>query len=160
MVLEDIMNDWKSFPILTRADGSYVITHDGLPYHVPAEEPMHGEVAAYAALHPGAVFPEPGEQPNDNEQQNWLQQGFEYLVRKRLNEFAQTKDYDEIVAACSYSTSTNATYAAEGQYCVDARDATWAAAIALVPDVRAGTLTPEQAIARLPALAWPDEATA
>lgn len=45
---------FTDFPITRRADGSYVITQDGLPYHVPNNgewEDLWAEVDAYAQEH-------------------------------------------------------------------------------------------------------------
>ena len=77
-------------------------------------------------------------------------------VQQRLDDFAKTRGYDSILTAATYATSTNPTFAAEGQYAVEARDATWAKAFELL----AGYLErgefpdwPETAKA-LPKLAW------
>jgi hypothetical protein len=71
----------------------------------------------------------------------------------RLNAFALKRQYGDIASARPAALSTE--YAADGQAANAAYDATRTAAIALAPDVRAGTLTPEQALAQLPAPAWP-----
>ncbi|MDR2893560.1 MAG: hypothetical protein LBV80_10885 [Deltaproteobacteria bacterium] len=46
-------------------------------------------------------------------------------VQARLDNFAATRGYDGILSAASYAFSSNPAYAAEGQYCVEVRDATW-----------------------------------
>ena len=49
------MIDWQSFPVTRRADGSYVIVYNGLPYHVPDSgkwRDLWVEVDAYAQAHP------------------------------------------------------------------------------------------------------------
>lgn len=80
-------------------------------------------------------------------------------VQQRLDEFARTRNYDSILSACTYATSTVPKFAAEGQYCVEARDATWAALYAILAEVEAGTRTAPSGYADieqdLPALAWP-----
>lgn len=56
------MNDWQSFPVTRRADGSYVITNNGLPYHVPNSDgftALWAEVDTYAQAHPEQVTDEP-----------------------------------------------------------------------------------------------------
>lgn len=56
------MISWQSFPITRRADGSYVITNNGLPYHVPnigEWAALWAEVDAYAQAHPEQVTDEP-----------------------------------------------------------------------------------------------------
>ena len=56
------MISWQSFPITRRADGSYVITNNGLPYHVPNSDgftALWTEVDTYAQAHPEQVTEEP-----------------------------------------------------------------------------------------------------
>lgn len=56
------MIDWQSFPVTRRADGSYVIVYNGLPYHVPDSgkwRDLWVEVDAYAQAHPEQVTDEP-----------------------------------------------------------------------------------------------------
>ena len=56
------MISWQSFPITRRADGSYVITNNGLPYHVPNSDgftALWAEVDAWAQAHPEQVTDEP-----------------------------------------------------------------------------------------------------
>ena len=80
-------------------------------------------------------------------------------LQQRLDDFARSRNYDGILSACTYASSSVAKFAAEGQYCVQARDATWAAAYAILAEVQAGTRPLPQGLAdieaALPALAWP-----
>lgn len=79
-------------------------------------------------------------------------------VQARLDDFARTRGYDGILSACSYATSTNAKFAAEGRYCIEARDNTWAACYATMADVESGKRsmpTLDEILAELPKLAWP-----
>lgn len=80
-------------------------------------------------------------------------------IQKRLDDFAKTRNYDGILSACTYATSTVPKFAAEGQYCVQARDATWAAGYALMDEVLAGTRPVPTSISdiesELPELVWP-----
>lgn len=82
-------------------------------------------------------------------------------TQTRLDAFAQGRNYDGILSACSYATSTVPKFQAEGQYCVQARDATWAALYAILAQVQAGERPLPQGYAdleaQLPILAWPDE---
>lgn len=77
----------------------------------------------------------------------------------RLDEFAQTRNYDGILSACTYATSSVPKFASEGQYCVDARDATWATLYTIMGEVLAGTRAMPAGFADvsplLPALVWP-----
>lgn len=80
-------------------------------------------------------------------------------TQARLDDFAKTRGYDGILSACTYATSTIPKFAAEGQYCVGARDATWGALYALMDDVMAGKWQMPAEFADveplLPALGWP-----
>lgn len=79
-------------------------------------------------------------------------------IQGQLDDFAKTRNYDGILSACTYATSTVAAFAVEGQYCVQARDLTWMAAYVILADVNAGTRpmpTIEAVLTELPALAWP-----
>lgn len=77
----------------------------------------------------------------------------------RLDAFALTRGYDNIVSACSYATSTHAKYGPEGRYCVDAREQTWDTLFAGLAEVAAGTRPMPTGYsdieAELPALVWP-----
>ena len=80
-------------------------------------------------------------------------------VQKRLDVFAQTRNYDGILSACTYANSTVPKFAAEGQYAVNARDAAWATCYQIMAAVQAGQRpmpTVEQVLSELPALAWPN----
>lgn len=80
-------------------------------------------------------------------------------IQRRLDEFAKTRNYDGILSACTYATSTVPKFQAEGQYCVNARDATWAAAYTILAEVQNGQRPVPASIAdfvdNLPALDWP-----
>lgn len=80
-------------------------------------------------------------------------------TQARLDDFARTRNYDGILSACTYATSTVSKFKAEGQYCVDARDQTWATLYALMGEVEAGTrnvpASYDDIENHLPALTWP-----
>lgn len=79
-------------------------------------------------------------------------------IQKRLDDFARTRNYDGILSAATYATSAVVKFKAEGQYAVEARDATWAKGYEILAAVEAGTRplpTLEALAAELPALAWP-----
>jgi hypothetical protein len=60
-------------------------------------------------------------------------------AQTQLNEFANTRGYDGIMSACTYATSTIPKFAAEGQYCVQLRDETWATLYGMLAEIEAGT---------------------
>lgn len=64
------MKNWADCPILTREDGSYVITMNGMPYHVPNNEEFgafHKQITDYKRDHPEQFSPEPVYAPSDEE---------------------------------------------------------------------------------------------
>ena len=80
-------------------------------------------------------------------------------TQKRLDDFARTRNYDNILSACTYATSTVPKFQADGQYCVTARDATWATLYQVLAEVEAGTRPMPSGYADieplLPVLEWP-----
>lgn len=80
-------------------------------------------------------------------------------VQQRLDEFAKTRNYDGILSAATYATSTVPKFQQEGQYAVEARDLTWAKLYEILAEVEAGTRPAPTSYAdiepELPVLAWP-----
>lgn len=80
-------------------------------------------------------------------------------TQERLDNFARTRGYDGILSACTYATSTVPKFQREGQYCVTARDATWASLYQILAEVEAGTRPMpagfEAIEPLLPAVSWP-----
>lgn len=80
-------------------------------------------------------------------------------TQKRLDDFARSRGYDNILSACTYATSTVPKFQKEGQYCVEARDATWAKLYEILAEVEAGTRPMPSGFADveplLPPLEWP-----
>lgn len=78
----------------------------------------------------------------------------------RLDDFARSRGYDSCLSACTYATSPTPRFAAEGQYCVAARDATWAKLYEILDEVLAGARPMPSGYAdietELPALVWPN----
>ena len=80
-------------------------------------------------------------------------------VQQHLDVFARTRNYDGILSLCTYATSLNPKFAAEGQAGVEWRDAVWVKCYAVLAEVEAGLReqpTVEQLIAELPVFVWPD----
>lgn len=81
-------------------------------------------------------------------------------TQARLDVFAMTRNYDNILSACSYSTSPTLKFSTEGQYCVAQRDATWAKLLEIMDEVTAGTRPVPSGYAEiepeLPPLVWPN----
>ena len=92
-------------------------------------------------------------------QEHQLIAKFTGAIQQRLDDFARTRNYDSILSACTYATSTVAKFKTEGQACVNLRDATWAAAYNILAEVQAGDRPMPVSIADieadLPAAVWP-----
>ena len=81
-------------------------------------------------------------------------------TQKHLDSFANTRNYDSILSACTYATSSMPKFAAEGQYAVSARNNTWIAIYNLMAEVQAGTKPMPTGFVDveplLPELVWPN----
>lgn len=80
-------------------------------------------------------------------------------VQKRLDDFARTRNYDDILSAATYATSAVPKFKAEGQYAVEARDATWVKCYEVLAAVEVGSRpmpTTDELLAELPVLTWPN----
>lgn len=93
------------------------------------------------------------------QQQVELQQNIVAQTQQRLDSFANTRNYDGILSLCTYATSTVTKFQAEGQYGVEARDATWAKLYEIMAEVQVGTRPMPTGFADieadLPTLTWP-----
>lgn len=65
-----------------------------------------------------------------------LEQELKKQVQQRLDKFAQTRGYTDIVSACSYALSTNEEFRVEGKCCVSLRDRTWEKLFELLNDAK------------------------
>lgn len=88
-----------------------------------------------------------------------LQNSIVDATQLRLDTFAQTRNYSGILSASTYATSNVARFQAEGEYCVNQRDATWAKLYQILAEVQAGTRPMPTGYAdieaELPVLVWP-----
>lgn len=101
-------------------------------------------------------------EPTAEEKQERLQRQMTNAVQAALDAFAQTRGYDGIMSACSYSNSTDAQFKLEADYCIQLRDSTWRMGYAILAEVKAGNRpvpSVEELIAELPvgSAKWPDE---
>ena len=84
---------------------------------------------------------------------------YDAAMQQRLDDFAKTRNYTNILSAATYATSTVPKFKAEGQYAVEARDATWAKCYEVLAAVEAGSRpmpTLDELLAELPVLTWPN----
>lgn len=96
---------------------------------------------------------------SDENYAKYIKASIVHETQQRLDDFAKTRNYDGILSACTYATSTVPKFQSEGQYCVNARDATWATLYQLFNDVTDGAKPMPTSFAdveqSLPILAWP-----
>ena len=133
--------------------------NDDSPNRLLGVEDYAAEVAPFAALWQAEndrLVEEASRPPTPEEQLA----AFAAAIQAHLDNFARTRNYDGILSAATYATSTVPKFRAEGQYAVEARDAAWAKGYEIMGAVMAGQRampTLEEVIDELPALAWPGE---
>ena len=126
--------------------------------HKGREGYLNGErhtIEEYGPLPDGWSDTPPPPTPEEEQRQ------FTAAIQQRLDTFAHTKNYDGILSAATYATSTVPQFRAEGQYAVEARDATWAKGYEILGAVLAGERpmpTLDEVMASLPPLEWPEAA--
>jgi len=79
-------------------------------------------------------------------------------VQAHLDEIARSRNYDSILSLCTYATSTDAKFAAEGQAGVEWRDAVWTSCYQTLEQWNTGAIdtpTIDDLIASLPEIVWP-----
>jgi len=117
------------------------------------------EWAQMGATWDGETFINPPPPPPPAKTPEQIIAEFAAKVQARLDAFARTRGYDGILSVCTYATSTNSKFATEGQYCVQARDATWETCYEVLNAVQSGQRpvpTWEELEAELPVLQWPN----
>ena len=105
----------------------------------------------------GKAYAPPPEPPKTPDQ---IKAEIMTATQQRLDTFAKTRLYDGVLSLCTYATSPNPKFQAEGQYGVEARDTTWATLYEIMEEVQAGTRPMPTGYAdiesELPPLVWPN----
>ena len=89
-----------------------------------------------------------------------IQNAFLMRVRDRLNNFAKTRMYDDILSACSYVNDSNLKFKSEAEYCIQMRSETYSKLFEILSDMESNKrplITNFNAIeSELPNLVWPE----
>lgn len=78
-------------------------------------------------------------------------------VQAHMDATVRVRNYDSIMSCCTYQSSTDPTFAAEGSAALLWRDAVWRHSYQVLADYEAGLRpipTADELIAELPALIW------
>ncbi|MCW5602574.1 hypothetical protein [Nitrosomonas sp.] len=98
-------------------------------------------------------FPLPQRDPTE------IQAEIVEATQSRLDTFARSRGYDNIMSACTYANSSVPKFSAEGKYAMQVRDATWNALYQMLLDVQAGNRPIpsgyDEIKNELPVLVWP-----
>lgn len=138
-----------------------------MSYYKDTNNKLHFlEDDAYAYLLPAGAIQITNEEAETIRQESAPEKTIEQIieeyqaaVQQRLDDFAQTRNYNGILSACTYATSLVERFKIEGQYCVNARDTTWAKCYEILDAVINNSRpmpTLEQLMSELPVLSWPN----
>ena len=123
--------------------------YKGIANAVWEEPPAAEGYTAYMSMNGWELRANPGPKEIQAELTN--------TVQAYMDDAVKARGYDGIATACTYASSTDATFAAEGAACVAWRDKVWRHCYDALAEVLAGERdipTAEELIAELPELVW------
>ena len=74
-----------------------------------------------------------------NEHCKAIKDGIIYQVQQRLDEFAQTRNYDNLLSLCSYATDSDLLFRKEGEFGVEIRSQNWRKCYQILDEIESGT---------------------
>ena len=157
-------NPQTSYPAAFKADGYAWVFPAPQPVHDPITQSVREIAPALSALNKYeqrwkiVALDVKTIAVNQSQTTEKLIQSIREATQIRLDAFAKTRNYDGILSACSYATSTVPKFQSEGQCCVAARDQTWAALYTIMGEVESKTRPVPSSFAdiesALPVLTW------
>lgn len=149
-ISDSLLADWNVFPVTVQSSAEYnPLTHKEVRDSEPTlVDGVWTLGKSYELL-------------TDNEKQAYIKQQsrvYELKVQKHMDEKVAEREYDSMISACTYATSSNPKYGPEGQACLQWRDAVWDKCYQVLAEVQAGTRQPpeiQELIDELPELVWP-----
>lgn len=87
-----------------------------------------------------------------------VQQQLTNAVQQHMDAVAGERNYDSIISCCTYATSLNPKFSAEGQAAVEWRDNVWVVCYDILEEVKSGLRAipmKSELIDLLPAIEWP-----
>jgi hypothetical protein len=148
---DELLADWGVFPVTVAADPQYdPRTHKVVADSLPTK--ING------AWILGKSIVEMTQEEKDAYRAKTVRE-YELEVQRHMDEKVAERQYDSMISAATYATSTNPKYGPEGQACVVWRDAVWDKCYEVLAEVDAGTRQPptvDELLAELPTLTWPN----
>lgn len=104
--------------------------------------------------------PENSDDVEENKTQEQILAELTWEIQKFMDIKCHERLYDGILSLCTYASSQNPKFKAEGQAGVNWRDACWSRGYEIMAEVQQGLRpipTEQELLGELPALVWPDE---